>query len=63
MINAHESVNNSPGAGTFGKDLTKTKSFQCRDFTWALHMKKSISPLFPIPGGDVVANDWCIMYL
>ena len=49
-----------PGAGTFSRDLTKTKSLQCRDFTWALHMEKSISPLFPGPRGDVVANDWCI---
>ena len=40
--------------------MTKTKSLQCRDFTWALHMEKSISPLFPGPQGDVVANDWCI---
>ena len=41
MINAHESGRNSMGAGTFSRDLTKT------DFTWALHMEKSISPLFP----------------
>ena len=54
-----ESGNNSPGAGTFSSDLTKTKSLQCRDFTWALHMEKSISPLFPGPRGDVVATDWC----
>ena len=33
MINAHESGSNSPGAGTFSRDLTKTKSLQCRDFT------------------------------
>ena len=37
------------GAGTFSRDMTKTKSLQCRDFTWALHMEKSISPLFPGP--------------
>ena len=63
MINAHESGSNSPGAGTFSRDLTKSKSLQCRDFTWALHKEKSISPLFPGPrggGGGVVANDWCI---
>ena len=60
MINAHESGRNSPRAGTFSRDLTKTKSLQCRDFTLALHMEKSISPLFPGPRGDVVANDWCI---
>ena len=52
MINAHESGSNSPGAGTFSRDLTKTKSLQCRDFTWALHMEKSMSPLFPGPGGE-----------
>ena len=45
MINAHESGSNSPGAGNFSRDLTKTKSLQCRDFTWNLHMEKSISPL------------------
>ena len=45
MINAHESESNSPGAGTFSRDLTKS------NFTWALHMEKSISPLFPGPGG------------
>ena len=60
MINADESGSYSPGAGTFSRDLTKTKSLQCSDFTWALHMEKSISPLFPGPRGDVVANDWCI---
>ena len=51
MINAHESGINSPGAGTSSRDLTKTKSLQCRDFTWALHMEKSISLLFPGPQG------------
>ena len=65
MINAHESGSNSPGAGTFRRDLTKTKSLhglQCRDFTWALRLEKSISPLFPGPPGDLVANDWCIKH-
>ena len=38
MINAHDSGSNAPGA-TFSRDLTKTKSLQCRDFTWALHME------------------------
>ena len=33
MINVHESGSNSPGEGTFSRDLTKTKSLQCRDFT------------------------------
>ena len=43
------------GAGTFSRDLTKTKILHglC---IWI----KSISPLFPGPQGEVVANDWCI---
>ena len=63
MINAHESRSNSLMAVTFSTDLTKTKSLRCRDFTCALHMEKSISPLFPGPLGDVVANDWCITHI
>ena len=52
MINAYESGSNSLGAGIFSRDLTKTKSLQCRNFTWALHMEKSISPLsIPRPLG------------
>ena len=51
MINAHESGNNSPGAGTLSRDLTKTKSLQCRDFTWALHMAKINIPAIPRPSG------------
>ena len=47
-------------AGAFCRDFTEKKSPQCRAFTWALQMEKSISPLFPGPEGDVVANDWCI---
>ena len=50
MINAHELSGSKSGAGTFSRDLTKTKSLQCRDFTWALHMEKSISLLFPGSG-------------
>ena len=45
MINAHESGSNSLGAWTFSWDLTKTMSLQYRNFTLALHMEKSISPL------------------
>ena len=60
MINAHESGSNFQGTGAFRRDSTKTKSLQCRSFTWALHMEKSISPLFPGPRGDEVANEWCI---
>ena len=63
MINTHESGSNSLGAELLAGDLTKTKSLQCRDFTWALQMEKSISPLFPGPQGDVVANYWCIMHI
>ena len=48
--------------GSFSRNLSKTKSLQCRGFTWALHMDRSISPLFPGPRGDVVANDKCIMW-
>ena len=47
-------------AGAFCRDFTEKKSPQCRAYTWALQMEKSISPLFPGPEGAVVANDWCI---
>ena len=50
----------SLGAGSFYRDFTEKKSPQCRAYTWALQMEKSISPLFPGPEGAVVANDWCI---
>ena len=50
----------SLGAGTFCRDFTEKKSPQCRAYTWALQMDKSISQLFPGPEGAVVANDWCI---
>ena len=46
-------------AGAFCRDFTEKKSPQCRAYTWALQMEKSIS-LFPGPEGAVVANDWCI---
>ena len=49
-------------AGAFCRDFTEKKSPQCRAYTWALQMEKSISPLFPGPEGDVVANDWCIIF-
>ena len=48
-------------AGAFCRDFTEKKSLQCRAYTWALQMEKSISPLFPGPEGAVVANDWCII--
>ena len=60
MINAYESGSNLLGVGTFSRDLTKTKSLQCRDFTWALHMEKINILAISRPSGDVVANDWCI---
>ena len=52
---------NPCSAGAFCRDFTEKKSPQCRAYTWALQMEKSISPLFPDPEGAVVANDWCIM--
>ena len=48
-------------AGAFCRAFTEKKSPQCRAYTWALQMEKSISPLFPGPEGAVVANDWCII--
>ena len=48
------------GRGLLAGNLTKTKSLQFGDFTLALHVEKSISPIFPGPQEDVVANDWCI---
>ena len=48
------------GRGLLAGILPK-QSLQCRDFNWALHMEKSISPLFPGPCGDVVADNWCII--
>ena len=50
-------------AGAFCRDFTEKKSPQCRAYTGALQMEKSISPLFPGPEGAVVANDWCIIYM
>ena len=52
---------NPRSAGAFCRDFTEKKSPQCRAYTWALQMEKSISPLFPGPEGAVVANDWCII--
>ena len=49
-------------AGDFCRDFTEKKSPQCRAYTWALQMEKSISPLFPGPEGAVVANDWCTRF-
>ena len=49
MINAHESGSNSPGTGTFSRDLTKLKSLHCREFTWALHIEKINIPAIPRP--------------
>ena len=54
---------NPRSAGAFCRDFTEKKSPQCRAYTWALQMEKSISPLFPGPEGAVVANDWCIILL
>ena len=49
---------NPRSAWAFCRDFTIKKSPQCRAYTWALQMEKSISPLFP-----GVANDWCITRL
>ena len=38
-------------------------SMQCGTYTPALEREKAISPLFPSPKGEVVANDWCIRYV
>ena len=57
MINAHESGSNSPGAGTFSRDLTKTKSLQCRDFTWALHMEKNQYPRYSPALGQMTGTE------
>ena len=46
MINANESGSDFPGAGTCRRDLTKTKSLQCRYFTWALHYEKNQYPRY-----------------
>ena len=51
---------NPRSAGAFCRDFTEKESPQCRAYTWALQIEKSISPLFPGPEGAVVANDWCI---
>ena len=53
---------NPRSAGAFCRDFTEKKSPQCRAYTWALQMEKSISPLFPGPEGPMVANDWCIIF-
>ena len=51
------------GARTFSRDLTKPSPCSAGILPglciWL--MEKSISPLFPGPRGDVVANGWCIM--
>ena len=63
LINAHESGSSSPGAGTFSRDLTKTKSLQYRILPWLCIWENQYprySPALGV-GGDMVANDWCIM--
>ena len=54
FLNAHESGSNSPGTGTFSRDLTKTKSQQCRDHLPGLCIWKNQYPR-PSGGGGVVA--------
>ena len=41
--------------------MTLSRSPQCRAFSRAVMDEKSLSPLFPVSGGAVVTNDWCIM--
>ena len=47
-----------PGGGGGGGILARI----CPNKVPAVHMEKSISPLFPGSRGDVVANVWCIMW-
>ena len=42
--------------------MTHSRSLQCRSFNRAVMDEKSLSPLFPVDGGAVVTNDWCITY-
>ena len=49
MINAHESGSNSPMAGTFSTDLTKTKSVQ--GFYLGFAYGKNNIPAIPQPSG------------
>ena len=43
--------------------MTLSRSPQYRAFSRAVMDEKSLSPLFPVGGGTVVTNDWCIMPL
>ena len=40
--------------------MTLSRSPQYRAFSRAVMDEKSSSPLFPVGGGTVVTNDWCI---
>ena len=40
--------------------MTLCRSPQYRAFSRAVMDEKSLSPLFPVGGGAVVTNDWCI---
>ena len=40
--------------------MTLSRSPQYRAFSRAVMDEKSLSPLFPVGGGAVVTNDWCI---
>ena len=41
--------------------VTLSRSPQCRAFSRAVMDEKPLSPLFPVGGGAVVTNDWCII--
>ena len=43
--------------------MTISRSPECWAFSRALMAEKLLSPLFPVGGGAVVTNDWCIMYV
>ena len=65
--NGHENLHlpavNGDLNRAFGRALIIRVSLQCWAYKQALEREKSISLLFPVPEGDVVANDWCITFI
>ena len=45
---------------TKSRAMALSRSLQCRALSWAVMDEKLLSPLFPVGGGAVVTNDWCI---
>ena len=43
------------------RTMSLSRSWQCRAFSRAVMDEKSLPPLFPVGGGAVVTNDWCII--